>query len=252
MLTRTLLDRSTTDATRFPTTRVSAVRGTASGDPGERQQAWEALIAAYWKPAYKHVRIRWKAAPEDAEDVVQGFFERAIKKDFFGPYDAGRGRFRTFLRVCLDGHIANEAKAQRRRKRGGGAPALSLDFEAAEDEIVRAGAAAWESPEECFDREWRRSVFALAIEALRRECEAGGKSAHFSIFERYDLCVAPRRPTYEELGRALGIPATTVTNHLAFARRELRRLVVAKIREITGSEDELRAEARLLLGARAR
>jgi RNA polymerase sigma factor (sigma-70 family) len=252
MLARTLPDRSATDDARFPTTRRSAVRGAGSGDPRERERAWEALVAAYWKPAYKHVRIRWKAAPEDAEDAIQGFFERALEKDFFASYDAGRGRFRTFLRVCLDRHVENLAKARRRQKRGGGAAVLPLDFDAAEDEIARAGAAAWVSPEECFDREWRRSVLTLAIEALGQACAADGKSVCFALFERYDLCAAERRPTYADLGRDFGIPATTVTNHLAFARRELRRLVVAKLREITGGEDELEAEARLLLGARPR
>jgi RNA polymerase sigma factor (sigma-70 family) len=246
-----LPDRTAADDARFPTTRGSAVRGAASGDPRERERAWNALVAAYWKPAYKHVRIRWRAAPEDAEDTIQGFFERAMEKGFFASYDPGRGRFRTFLRVCLDRHVANEDKARRRQKRGGGAAMLSLDFGAAEEEIARAGAAAWASPEECFDLEWRRSVFALAVEALGRACAASGRSVCFVLFERYDLAVE-RRPTYEELGRELGIPATTVTNHLAFARRELRRLVVAQLREITGGEDELEAEARLLLGARPR
>jgi RNA polymerase sigma factor (sigma-70 family) len=236
---------------RFPTTRRSAVRGAASGDAAERERSWSALGAAYWKPAYKHLRIRWKATPEDAEDALQSFFVRAMEKGFFASYDPERGRFRTFFRVCLDRHVANEAKARGRQKRGGAA-VLALDFEAAEDEIARAGAAAWESPEECFDREWRRHVFALAIEALRIACEARAKPVPFAVFERYDLCAGPERPTYEQLGRDFGVPATTVTNHLAFARRELRRLVMERLDEITGGDDEREAEARVLFGGGAR
>ncbi len=243
-----MLDDPAKGDARFPTTQASALRGVRSGDRAERERSWAAIIAAYWKPAYKHVRIRWRAAPDDAEDAVQGFFLRAMERDFFASYDAGRARFRTFLRVCLDRHVANEAKARRRHKRGGDA-APPLDFAVAEDEIARAGAAAWESPEDCFDREWRRSVFSLAIDALREECHARGKSACFSLFERYDLCPDPKRPTYVVLGRDRGLPATTVTNHLAWARRELRRLVVAKLQEITGTEDELQTEARHLFGA---
>ena len=41
---------------------------------------------------------------------------------------------------------------------------------------------------------------------------------------------------------------TDVTNYLAFARREFRRLLLEKLREITSSEEELEAEARALLG----
>ncbi len=244
-------DESAKGGGRFPTTRRSAVRGATSGDPVERERSWAALVAAYWKPAYKHLRIRWRAAPEHAEDARQQFLARALEKDFFASYDAERGRFRTFFRVCLDRHVANEVKARGRHKRGGGV-ALALDFDAAEDEIARAGAAAWESPEACFDREWRRHVLALAVDALRIACEARGKSVQFSLFERYDLCAGAERPTYEQLGRDFGVPATTVTNHLAFARRELRRLVMERLDEITGGGEEREAEARALFGGGAR
>jgi RNA polymerase sigma factor (sigma-70 family) len=247
-----LADERVTASAGFPTTRWSAVGRIRSDDAGDRARAMGALVAAYWRPSYKHVRIRWKRSREDAEDAVQSFFERATEKDFFAAFDPERGRFRTFLRVCLDRHVSNDAKAQARLKRGGGVAALALDFDAAEDEIARAGAAAWESPEECFDREWRRSIFAGAIEALRVECNDAGKSVQFTIFERYDLCTNDRRPTYEELASEVGVPATTVTNHLAYARRELRRLVLAKLGEITDGDHELQGEATALLGGRLR
>lgn len=238
----------TSGEARFPTTHHSAVRGACSGDPDERRRSWGALVAAYWRPAYKHVRVRWRASREDAEDSIQGFFERAMEKDFFDAYDPARARFRTFFRVCLDRWVSNDAKARARKKRGGGAPALSLDFDAADEELARAGAAAWESPDECFDREWQRGVLALAVDALRAACATDGKSDWFALFERYDLGDPAARPTYDDLARELALPATTVTNRLAYARRELRRLVLEKLEELTASRDELDAEAKLLLG----
>ncbi len=39
-----------------------------------------------------------------------------------------------------------------------------------------------------------------------------------------------------------------MTNYLAFARREIRRLVLEKLREITATEEEFRAEAAAVLG----
>jgi len=39
-----------------------------------------------------------------------------------------------------------------------------------------------------------------------------------------------------------------VTNFLAFARREFRRIVLEKLREITANDREFREEARSLLG----
>jgi RNA polymerase sigma factor (sigma-70 family) len=230
---------------RFPTTRWSAIVGARAEDERERRRSWEALAAAYWKPAYKHVRIKWKQGPEEAADLIQAFFERAMQKDFFSTYDAEVARFRTFFRTCLDRFASNAAKAESRLKRGGGVEFLSFEFDAAESELAKAGAAA--SPEECFDREWRRSVFSIAIETLRAECLANGKETAFRLFERYDLADG-ERPTYEDLARELRIPVTTVTNHLAYARRELRRIALQKLEALTASRQELRAEAKLLLG----
>jgi hypothetical protein len=45
-----------------------------------------------------------------------------------------------------------------------------------------------------------------------------------------------------------GLPVTQVTNHLAWARREFRRHVLAALRSLTGSEEEFRLEVRELLG----
>ena len=39
-----------------------------------------------------------------------------------------------------------------------------------------------------------------------------------------------------------------MTNDLAAVRRELRRLVLERLRELTATEEEFRAEARLILG----
>jgi RNA polymerase sigma factor (sigma-70 family) len=230
---------------RFPTTRWSAVVGVRSEERAERRRSWEALVAAYWKPVYKHLRLKWKKPRADAEDGTQAFFTRALEREFFSTYDPSRARFRTFVRLCADRFVANELKAQNRLKRGGDTTMVSLDFDAAEEELARVSAG---SPEECFDREWRRSLFALAIDKLRETLEQKGKRDHFAIFERYDLCESDRRPTYEELGRELGVPATTITNRLASTRSELRRLVLAELEAVTETPEELRSEAKLLFG----
>src|SRR6266545_8142728 len=91
----------------FPLTRRSVVRAAASADPETRRRAFEALVAAYWRPVYKYLRLEWSAPGEDAEDLTQGFFARALEKGFFDRFDPSRSRFRTYLRTCLDGFVAN-------------------------------------------------------------------------------------------------------------------------------------------------
>lgn len=238
---------------RFPTTHLSAVEGAAAGDPALRTRSLEILIAAYWKPVYKYIRVKWNKPHEDARDLTQAFFTLAMEKEFFASFHPSRGRFRTFLRTCLDGFLANEAKAAGRIKRGGEFIHLPLEFETAEGELTAREIPSGEDLDRYFDAEWVRHLLGLAVDALRAECEERGRQIHFRLFERYDLeDHAGARMTYQDLAAQFGLPATTVTNHLATARREFRRILLEKLREITASDEEFRREARDLLGTQPR
>jgi DNA-directed RNA polymerase specialized sigma24 family protein len=233
----------------FPPTRCSILASAASPDPLVRRQALEAVIAAYWKPVYKYVRIKWQASNEDAKDLTQAFFTRALEKDFFVRYEPARARLRTYLRMCVDGFVANERQAAGRVKRGGDRQMLPLDFCSAEDELQHHPSHDGDL-DLFFDREWVRALFGRAVEALRAECSASGKRTHFALFERYDLDGpdAQEKPTYTSLAVEFRIPVTQVTNHLAFARGRFRNLLLEALRSATGSEEEFREEARRLLG----
>jgi len=235
----------------FPLTRLSAVFGTRSDDPELRAQAYEALIGSYWRPVYKYVRIRWKNSPEDAQDLTQAFFTRAMEKEFFKRYDPAKARFRTYLRACLDGFVANERRAARRLKRAGDLELVPLDFAGAEGELRQRDIPDGTDMEEFFHQEWVRGLFAKAVDTLRERSAASGKTIQFALFERYDLegPDSPGRLTYQDLARDFQLPATQVTNYLAWARREFRSIVLEKLREATGSEEEFRSEARHLLGS---
>ncbi len=216
-----------------------------SEDAGERRRGFGALVEAYWKPIYKLVRMQWQYSAEDAADLTQGFFARAMEKDFFRGYGPAKGSFRTFLRACLEGFVANERKSVARLKRGGDARMLSLDFASAEGELFEHPPAPGANPEELFQREWVRSLFTLALDDLRKDCEACGKQIPFRLFELYDL---EADSSYAQLAAEFGLPVTTVTNHLAWARREFRKCLLARLREITGGDEEYRADAKVLLG----
>jgi RNA polymerase sigma factor (sigma-70 family) len=216
-----------------------------------RRRALDVLIASYWKPVYKYVRLRWKAAPEEAEDLTQGFFASAIDRDFLKRYDASRARFRTYLRTCLDGWVSNEHKAANRLKRGGAFRHVPLDFETAEGELRTHEIPDAMEPEELFRREWVRTLFAMAVEELRAECERERREMHFALFRRYDLegPDAGERITYADLAKEHGTDVATVTNRLHAVRKRFRAVVLARLRELCADEDEFRQEARELLGA---
>ena len=249
------------DVGSFPATRHSVIAGISSDDQQTRRVAFDALVSAYWRPVYKYVRIKWRRDREDAADLTQEFFARAFEKGSLGRFDSTRARFRTFLRVCLDGFVANEHKAASRIKRGGALSFVPLDFAAAESELSDAsgqlassenGLAPAADDDALVRQEWVRALFADAVAALRESCDGAGKQTQFAVFQRYDLDDdVGQRPTYAQLATELGIPVTQVTNDLAFARRELRRIVLDRLRALCSTDDEFRLEARELLGVDA-
>ena len=233
---------------RFPATRASLLLAARSDQAEERSRALETLIAAYWKPVYKYIRIRWNKSNDDAKDLTQEFFTRLLEKEFLEKYDPSRARLRTFLRVCIDGLIENEHKAAHRLKRGGDTQFLALDFESAEGELQHLEIPDPARMDDFFYREWARSVFELSLDKLRRDCEVRGKTTHFRLLELYDVEEAGKDLTYEQVARQFGLKASDVTNYLFYARREFRKIVLEHLRDMTATDDEFRREARALLG----
>ena len=231
---------------KFPVTNHSAIVGARSDDQLTRRRAFDTILNSYWKPAYKYIRLKWQADNEDAKDLTQGFFATAFEKNYFASYDATKASFQTFLRTCLDGFVANERKAGRRLKRGGDMDHYQLDFATAETELA-AHASTELSPEDYFHREWVRWMFTIAVDALRQRCEESGRDVHFQLFERYDLR-DDANVSYASLVKEFNLDAATVTNYLAAVRRDFRRVVLEKLREITATDEEFRTEARSLLG----
>lgn len=150
------------------------------------------------------------------------------EKDYFASYDSAKASFQTFFRTCLDRFVANQKKAEQRLKRGGGADRFSLDFGSAEDELLRYGATSGATPEDYFRREWVRSLFGLVIETLSLQYDDSGRSTYFKLFELYDLRndAAETKVSYASLAKEFGLNTTDVTNYLAAARREFRKVVL--------------------------
>jgi len=241
---------------RFPATRRSVIIGIRSEDGAERKRALATLCQAYWKPVYKYVRLRWNRAAPDAEDLTQGFFAEMLERELLNRFDADKSRLRTYLRLCVDSFVMNEEKAARRQKRGGEFQHLALDFAGAEEEfasgtIDAAAIASPESLEEFFEKEWVRSLFALAVEDLRALCAAREQDRAFQLFEAYDL-EGDDKISYVQLAQHYGVAVTEVTNALAWARREFRKIALERLREICGSDDEFRRETRSVFGWDAR
>src|SRR6266446_6836072 len=93
---------------RFQTTRWSVVLVSAQSQAPGYKQALADLCKLYWYPLYAFVRRRGYS-PEDAQDLVQGFFLHLIEYRRLSRVDRSKGKFRSFLLASLKNYLANEA-----------------------------------------------------------------------------------------------------------------------------------------------
>jgi DNA-directed RNA polymerase specialized sigma24 family protein len=230
----------------FPATRHSVIQRIRDANPDARRAAYGDLVEGYWKPVYKHLRMTWRLDAEEARDLTQGFFSDAFQKAWLEKFDPAKARFRTFVRVCADRFVMNARQSRSRLKRGGAAQIVALDFDSADREL-RHQHAVHPNPEDYFHQEFVRALFERALEAVRAECEAAGRSVHYALFERYD--VAPdEHVSYASLAEEFHLTSTQVTNYLAQVRRAFRVHALAALEGLCGSDAEFRREARELFG----
>ena len=90
------------------------------------QAALGELYRIYRYPLYAYVRRRGYA-PEEAQDLTQGFFLHLLEHKTLGRADPLKGKFRSFLLGSLQNYLSNEAERARCLKRGGGVEFVPLD-----------------------------------------------------------------------------------------------------------------------------
>jgi DNA-directed RNA polymerase specialized sigma24 family protein len=233
--------------TRFPDTRISVLAALRTGDPASRSEAVDLLVRAYRAPVLAALSWKWNLQPADAEDLVQDFFATAIEKEWLTRFDPAKARFRTFLRMTAHRFAANAHQAAGRLKRGGAVESTPIDV------LDLPGTDGDADADAHFRAVWVKSVFELALAALRAEAEADDRQVHLALFEAYDVADIPdeNRPTYAQLGERHALSDSQVINHLAWARRRFRSHVLDVLRRLAGSEAEYREDVRDLLGIAA-
>lgn len=219
----------------FPTTAWSEIR----------RQDWDRVMLGYWKPVFVYIRATWNKSVEDAKDLTQAFFTYFLQKDYLARMHPERGSFRSYLRMTLKHFLIDAARHEAARTPSTRLVALEGTFE----ELDRIGlAAAGESPEDLFDRQWFETVFSEAVKELRARLVAAGKERYFEAFRQY--CLAEKSDegaTYDGVAARLGLKESDVRNYLTHCRRALRDLLRARVREYVSSDDEADEELRAIL-----
>lgn len=214
----------------FPDTRWTLLLS-ARADPAARGAALDALAHTYWSPLYTYLRRRGLPAAE-AEDAVQGLFERLLTRDFIAGLSPERGRLRGYLKAAADHYLANERARARAQKRGGAQ--MRVDLAAVEATL----ALDVPDPTTAFDRDWARAVLDRVLGRLRAE----QLPERLAVLDHF---FGPEPPGYAGAAAEAGMSVPQLKSFLHRARQRYRALILAEIAETladpTAAEDELRA-----------
>lgn len=219
------------NAGAFATTQWSVVLSAGCSDSNVAHAAMAQLCERYWYPLYAYLRQRNRSS-EDAEDLVQGFFERVLQSHWLDRVTPERGRFRSWLLASLRHHLADERDRDRALKRGGGAPVVSLDALDAEARF-QSEPADPRTPEQLYDRRWALTVLREALSQLRADYNLAGKSSLFEALQP-TLPGGSGQVRYDDLGSSLGMTEGAVkvaVHRLRHRYRDLVRRVVAETLE---------------------
>lgn len=227
----------------FPATQWDMLQSLCADTPTIQARALDRLVVMYWRPIYYFIR-RKGYDDEAAKDLVQAFFADCLARGTLAKVDPARGRFRTFLLTCVERYCHNRYRAARAKKRW---PAGGIKhFE----DVFHGDRVAFEprdeeTPEEIFHRAWVQDLLLRVLGALERECQATGKQAHFTIFQRRivdPVLQGAAPPPMCDLAQRLGISEKAACNYLLTARRAYQRLLRDEIRQYALSEKDVASE----------
>jgi RNA polymerase sigma factor (sigma-70 family) len=235
---------ATAPGSLFPATHWTVVLAAGRTGSPQSQAALEILCQTYWYPLYAFVRHRGHS-PEDAQDLVQGFFARLLAREDLATLERERGTFRSFLLAAFRHFLANERDRQQAAKRGGGAQPIPLDEILAESQFNREPRHEL-TAEKLYERSWAWTVLGQVRTLLRAEFCSKDKLARFELLEKF-LPGEESDLTCAEVGARLGLSEGTIKAEIHRLRERYRAVLREEIAHTVTSLDDVSEEIRHLI-----
>lgn len=213
-----------------------------------RAQGLARLCERYWPPLYAFARHRGNG-PEDAKDLVQGFFEHLIESKALGTIDQAKGRFRSFLLASLQNLMAMERRRSDTEKRGGRAQLIRIDWQDAEGRIAFQPEDPL-TPETVYDARRALELLGRATRRLEKEQTALGKAQAFRTLRPFlgDEGVRPGL-SYEAVAQALNAGPPALKTLIHRLRRRHTQLLREEVAQTVLDPDDVDAEVHALCEA---
>jgi RNA polymerase sigma factor (sigma-70 family) len=234
---------------RFATTEWSLILSAADHASPRFRQALGELCQKYWYPLYAFVR-RQGHLPAEAEDLTQEFFLRLVEKDFLDAAGPEKGKFRTFMLVCLKRFLANQHDRKLAQKRGGRSRLVSFDIAAAESSYQLEPVEPT-TPERIFERRWALALLDCVVQRLQSEYTAAGKQQLFSELKVF-LVMQEVPATYAELSARLQLSEGALKVAVHRLRKRYGELLSAEVARTLDGRTSVKEEINELIAALGR
>ena len=230
----------------FHPTRWSLV-AEAKGSSPEGRAALGELCSAYWYPLYAYLRRRGDR-DVDAQDLVQGFFERLLEKGWLDKADRDRGRLRAYLLTALKRYTIDEHNKQAAQKRGGDVQKLSLDFDDAERRYALEPSHALDA-ERLYEHRFAHTLLGRAMDRVARKHRqrSAQKAERFALLSPFLL--GDGQGTHAEVAKRLDLSETAVKVAVHRLRQDLKVALRAEVAESLADPADVDAEIRALMQA---
>lgn len=228
----------------FHTTHWSVVvQALESHPPASAREALAEFCRMYWPPLYTFAR-RSGRSPDNAQDLVQGFFAHLLSEDTLSRAERGRGRLRTFLLGALQRYLSNEFERANTLKRGRGQQIVSIEDHLADAEAALLTLGGGDETGS-YDRAWVHTLVDRAWVRLQGEFAADGKARLLAEIKPF-LVGGTELPSQEEVAARLEIPFATLRTILRRARQRYRDLLRDEVERTVTDPSQVDEELRYL------
>jgi len=233
----------------FQATPWSIVVDAGATTAPRAQAAVTELCRIYWRPIYAYLR-RSGYDTHDAQDMTQSFFQHLLENETLGRVSREKGRFRSFLVGALKLCLADEQARRHTLKRGSGIQFISTD-ELDAEEIHHLQADHEAAPDEILDARWAGVVLERALEKVRAECAANGKTEIFEALYPF-LAGTKAQVSYQEVADQMKLGLGAVTTLIYRLRRQFATAVRREVMQTVSAPHEVDEELRRLRSVFAR
>ncbi|OYW71796.1 MAG: hypothetical protein B7Z37_26725 [Verrucomicrobia bacterium 12-59-8] len=229
---------------QFPTTHWSIVARLKSDDAKEAENAVKDIFTTYRYPLYGYLRATGMQH-EDAEDVLQGFFEKMLRQDALGQADRERGKLRTFLLMALSRFKSNFQRGERRRHQRVQGEADLWDADEARYQFEQHATA--ETPETFYERRWALELMERVRQRLRMDCQKRGKEALHDALAPLLSSALPETESFTAIAQRLGVTENALRVSFSRLRADFRHFLLQEVQRTLDEGEDAKEEIRHLL-----